>query len=121
MTDIPLYEISQLSFSYDRKPALRCAGLALCPGQATAFVGANGSGKTTLLKLLNGLIGPYSGSVRFLGRELAESRELRSRRIYLHQHPVMFTGTVRDRKSVVWGKSVDVGGWRIIKKQRACI
>jgi tungstate transport system ATP-binding protein len=92
----PLYSVSELSFSYDRKPAVRCPSLELFEGQATAFVGPNGSGKTSLLKLLNGLLGPYRGSVHFLGRELVDSGVLRRRSMYLHQHPVMFAGSVRE-------------------------
>ncbi|MFH2116028.1 MAG: ABC transporter ATP-binding protein, partial [Spirochaetota bacterium] len=61
-----------------------------------AFVGPNGSGKTTLLKLLNGLLGPYSGRIEFMGQPLGSSKLLRRRSIYLHQHPVLFAGTVRE-------------------------
>jgi putative ABC transport system ATP-binding protein len=49
--------------------------LAIEPGCSVAIVGASGSGKSTLLGLLAGLDSASSGSVRLLGRELAELDE----------------------------------------------
>lgn len=92
----PLYEARGLSFSYDRKPALRSVSAVIEAGSSAALTGPNGSGKTTFLKLLAGLVGPYRGSLLFMGRELSEARGLRGKAMYLHQHPVMFRGSVRD-------------------------
>lgn len=89
-----LFAIRDLSFAYLRRPVLSCTALDLAPGRASAFVGTNGSGKTTLLKLLNALLGPYQGTIRFDGQPLRQSPELRRRTVYLHQHPVLFAGSV---------------------------
>ncbi|MBN1520000.1 MAG: ABC transporter ATP-binding protein [Spirochaetales bacterium] len=90
----PLFSLRGLSFRYGRRVALRCDSLDIERGQAVALLGPNGSGKTTFLKVLNGLLGPYDGTLRFLGRSPGPALRLRS--VYLHQHPVLFTGTVRD-------------------------
>lgn len=46
--------------------------LKIHPGEAVAIVGPSGSGKTTLLSLLAGFAAPTTGSVKFLGKDLAE-------------------------------------------------
>jgi peptide/nickel transport system ATP-binding protein len=51
--------------------AVEDTSLMLYPGRATALVGESGSGKTTVARILAGLFGPTSGTVRFRG-ELAK-------------------------------------------------
>ncbi|MGD9939085.1 MAG: ABC transporter ATP-binding protein [Clostridia bacterium] len=92
----PVICVRDLAFHYENKAGLICPFLDVQEGESLAFVGPNGSGKTTLLKLLNGLLGPYSGRIDFMGQPLGSSRLLRMRSVYLHQHPVLFAGTVRD-------------------------
>jgi len=94
--NVPVFSVSGLSFRYERRVALTCDSLEIMPGQSVALTGPNGSGKTTMLKLLNGLLGPFAGSVAFMGKPLARNPLLRERSVYVHQHPVMFAGTVRD-------------------------
>jgi putative ABC transport system ATP-binding protein len=67
-------------------------------GQVTCIVGRSGSGKTTLLRLLNRMISPDRGTIRYRGTSLVELDpvELRRRAVMLPQSPVMFDGTVRD-------------------------
>jgi len=96
MSDSPVFEVSRLSFRYERALAVSCEALSVAMGEALAFVGPNGSGKTTMLKLLNGILGPYQGTIAFMGLPLAHNPHLRRRSVYLHQHPVLFSGTVRD-------------------------
>jgi energy-coupling factor transporter ATP-binding protein EcfA2 len=94
--NVPVFSVSGLSFRYERRVALSCDALEIMPGQSVALTGPNGSGKTTMLKLLNGLLGPFTGSIAFMGKPLARNPLLRQRSVYVHQHPVMFAGTVRD-------------------------
>lgn len=91
----PVFTVSGLTFRYERRLTLSCGALTIMRGEAVALTGPNGSGKTTMLKLLNGLLGPYEGSIAFMGRSILKNPLLRARSVYVHQHPVMFAGTVR--------------------------
>ncbi len=94
--DALAFSVSTLAFRYERRIACSCQSLSIRLGESVAFTGPNGSGKTTMLKLLNGLLGPFDGSIEFLGKPIARNMLLRKRSVYVHQHPVLFAGTVRD-------------------------
>ena len=75
----PIIRVADLGHTYmDGTPmaqvALRGVSLSVDGGGAVALVGPTGSGKSTLLQHLNGILTPQSGSVRVLGRDLAEPR-----------------------------------------------
>jgi cobalt/nickel transport system ATP-binding protein len=70
MNDPPIFEVQNVSFEYERVPALRGLSLTLDRGKSVALVGANGSGKSTLLRLLDALSFPSSGTVSFCGDRL---------------------------------------------------
>ncbi|MBC7572914.1 MAG: ABC transporter ATP-binding protein [Herminiimonas sp.] len=66
---------------------------------ATAYVltGTNGSGKSTLLRILSGLESAIVGAAWYEGQEVALDpypRAMRESIVYVHQHPVMFAGSV---------------------------
>ena len=63
-------EIRNLSVSYNRRPALEDATLAVPRGAMLGIVGPNGGGKSTLVKAVLGLVPFGSGSVEILGRPL---------------------------------------------------
>jgi cobalt/nickel transport system ATP-binding protein len=70
-----IFELKDVGFSYLGKfPALRDINLDIQQGQKITLTGANGSGKSTLLHMLDGLIFPNQGSIKFLGDELRENR-----------------------------------------------
>lgn len=69
-----IFESKDVHFSYLGKyPALCGADIAIGRGEKVAVIGANGSGKSTLLHILDGLIFPDRGSVKFFGKELKEN------------------------------------------------
>lgn len=51
--------------------ALRGVNLNITRGSFTAFMGRSGSGKTTLLNMIGGLDSPTTGSIEFLGKDMA--------------------------------------------------
>jgi branched-chain amino acid transport system ATP-binding protein len=66
----PLLNIADLSTGYGKIGVLRGIDLKIGAGEVVALLGPNGAGKTTLLRAVSGLL-PWSGSVRFAGRDLA--------------------------------------------------
>ena len=91
-----VYRVRGLAYSYGKRQVLSDVSFSVDGGQTVALVGPNGSGKTTALKLLNGLLWPFQGQIDFLGEPLRKTGILRARCVYVHQHPVLFTGTVMD-------------------------
>jgi zinc transport system ATP-binding protein len=59
----PLLALHDVTFGYEREPALEDVSLEILPGDFLALVGPNGGGKTTLLKLFLGLLQPWKGQV----------------------------------------------------------
>jgi putative ABC transport system ATP-binding protein len=55
----------------DQVLALRGINLNIARGSFTAFMGRSGSGKTTLLNMIGGLDSPSTGSIEFLGKNMA--------------------------------------------------
>src|ERR1700733_318942 len=43
-------------------------------GRFYGFLGPNGAGKSTTIKMLTGLLGPTSGSIRILGQDVADPK-----------------------------------------------
>lgn len=56
----------------DAPDVLRDVSLDVPAGQLLAIVGGNGVGKSTLLKCMCGIVKPYRGKVRVLGRRLEQ-------------------------------------------------
>jgi branched-chain amino acid transport system permease protein len=54
--------------------ALADAGLQVRQGEIHGLIGSNGSGKTTLVNIVTGVIKPDTGTVQFLGHQLAGLR-----------------------------------------------
>jgi cobalt/nickel transport system ATP-binding protein len=70
----PVYDVRQISYSYDNVTVLHSVSLQLRRGERIALLGANGSGKSTLLRLLAGLAFPEHGEISFCGESLSASR-----------------------------------------------
>ena len=66
----PLLDIAGLSAGYGKIGVLHGVALSVGANEVVALLGPNGAGKTTLLRAVSGLL-PWSGRVRFAGRDLA--------------------------------------------------
>lgn len=68
-----LFEVRQVHFAYPGGDAvLDDISFDVLEGASIALMGANGCGKSTLLKVLDGLLFPMKGNIRFFGEELSE-------------------------------------------------
>jgi ATP-binding cassette subfamily C protein CydCD len=67
-------------------------------GERIAVVGASGAGKSTLIHLLLGFIQPTEGRILIDGVPLGElsQRHWRGQTAWIGQHPMLFSGTVRE-------------------------
>ncbi|MEN3041701.1 MAG: ABC transporter ATP-binding protein [Fervidobacterium sp.] len=65
--DIPILEVENVSFSYGKKVVIKSFNLRIFRSDIIFLLGANGCGKTTLLKIIDGLIIPNYGILKFNG------------------------------------------------------
>jgi len=65
-----LFEIRDVSFSYEKKSVLRDFSLTLNAGVFYGIIGPNGCGKSTLIDLMIGHQQPTSGHIRYKGKAL---------------------------------------------------
>lgn len=100
--------LEEVCFKYDpHSPAdtLKDVSMEIERDKVTAIVGASGSGKTTLVKLMLGYYPPRSGSIRAMGRELADYSPAwwRDRCGAVMQDGVIFTDTIARNIAVADG------------------
>lgn len=95
--------LSEIDFSLDAR------------ARVTAVMGPNGAGKSLLLRLLNGLIEPSAGTVRWSGSEPDE--RCRRRHAFVFQRPVLLRRSVRANVEFVLALSKDHG--RRQRRERA--
>jgi osmoprotectant transport system ATP-binding protein len=69
-----------VAYGVDGREVLRGIDMSLDRDETLVLLGRSGSGKTTLLKMVNGLLSPSSGDVRFEDRRIAEWDPIRLRR-----------------------------------------
>lgn len=89
-----MFELDKVRY----KNILSVDSLCIPTGKVTCIIGESGGGKTTLLRLLNKLISPDAGEIRFHGVPLSQIHSvlLRRKAVMLSQEPVVFPGTVRE-------------------------
>jgi cobalt/nickel transport system ATP-binding protein len=90
----------------DGTEVLSDVSLALGPAEKVVLLGANGTGKSTLLRILNGLVAPTVGTVRYEGRRVdratlrdpAFHQRFRREVVLLFQNPdaMLFNPTAYD-------------------------
>ena len=67
----PVLEILDLRKCFGALKATDGVSLTLMPGEIHALIGPNGAGKSTLIHQISGSISPDSGTIRFLGHDMA--------------------------------------------------
>lgn len=73
--ELPLIEVIDLTFRYNRVEVLSDINLVVHKGDFLALIGPNGAGKTTLIKLLLGLLRPHRGKIKLFQRDLKEFKD----------------------------------------------
>jgi ABC-2 type transport system ATP-binding protein len=63
-------ELTGVSKSYGKRPAICKLSMKVNSGEIFGFLGPNGAGKTTTIRLLLGLLKPDLGEIRLLGQKL---------------------------------------------------
>lgn len=95
-----LYDLREVSVTYDGRTVLDLSELAIEEGVAYSLQGPNGAGKSTLLGILSFLSPPHRGDIRFDGASVVWKepalRSLRRNIGLVEQHPVMFSRSVRE-------------------------
>ncbi len=66
-----MLEVKDLNVGYGDVQVLWDVSLEVGEGEVVALVGSNGAGKTTLLYTISGLLHPMSGTIKFMGKEIA--------------------------------------------------
>jgi len=64
-------EVREVDSYYGNLQVLRKVSLTVSEGKVVALFGPNGHGKSTLLKTIAGLHPPYSGSIKYMGKEIS--------------------------------------------------
>ena len=123
-----MLEVRNISKSFYRKEALNDVSLKVKEGEIFGLLGPNGAGKTTLIRIINRIIEPDGGSVRFNGdimvaRDLADIGYLPEERgLYKNmtvEAQAMFLGRLRGlskadvkRKIDYWFDRFEINNWR---------
>ncbi len=92
-----LLRIHGLQKSFGARRLLNIAQLEIATASATVLTGANGAGKTTLLRILAGLDTAQVEAVHWCEVPVTLTPYapiLRANVLYVHQRPVMFSGSV---------------------------
>ena len=123
-----MLEIKNISKSFYKKEALADVTITVRKGEVFGLLGPNGAGKTTLIRVINQIIAPDSGSVRFNGDLMTQGDLLKigylpeERGLYkgmtVHNH-TLFLGRLRglSKKDVLtkmdyWFDRFGINDWR---------
>jgi branched-chain amino acid transport system ATP-binding protein len=68
-----LLEVADIHTFYGNIEALKGVSLEVEEGECVTLIGSNGAGKSTTLRSISGLTPPRQGSIKFQGREIAET------------------------------------------------
>ena len=82
-----LLEVNDIHTFYDNIEALKGVSLKVEEGEIVTLIGSNGAGKSTTLRSISGLSPPSQGSIKFDGKELAETPAQEIVRLGISQAP----------------------------------
>ncbi len=91
-------------FGHNSIDAVRAVSFALKRGETLGIVGESGSGKSTLAKIICAIETPSSGTVRYLGKNLADMTRAEKKR-YRREVQIVFqdsTSSLNPKKRVGW-------------------
>jgi len=115
--NMSLLRIQNLTAGYQDKPVIQDISFTILPGEVVGIIGPNGAGKTTLFRVISRLLKPFSGEVRYDGKNIQEIpvRELARLIAVLPQNlPLTFPFTVLD--FVLMGRLPHLGRWQSTQK-----
>src|SRR6201996_7797520 len=69
---MPMLELTDVHSYYGNIQALKGISLTVEEGEVVTLIGSNGAGKSTTLRSISGISPPRTGSIRFMGREIAK-------------------------------------------------
>lgn len=107
---MPILEVNNISFGYDRDDVLKDINFKVNPGEIFFLLGPNGCGKTTLLDCVLGLLKPRSGGIKINDNDITGVKpEIIARQVaYVPQsHEKTFPYTVKD--IVLMGRTAYIG------------
>lgn len=117
-----LLEAHGVSVEIGGKTICHGLGLRITAQQSWAILGMNGAGKTTLLHTLAGLRAPQAGSVKLLGRDMAQLHKRQIAKtlgLLLQDHEDAFPGTVM--QTVLTGRHPHMSNWQWEGAEDICI
>jgi ribose transport system ATP-binding protein len=117
----PVLEMNGISKRFPGVVALSNVHLEVYAGEVVALIGENGAGKSTLMKILGGVTGPDTGTVRIEGREAAiqSPREAGALGIeFIHQE-LSVLDNLDVASNIFLRREPTTGGWlKLIDRKR---
>ena len=114
MTGETLLEVRGLTMRFGGFVALDSVDAHVIEGERLGLIGPNGSGKTTMINCVSGVLGNYSGTVRFRGRDLGSLKPHRRTRLGIvrsFQIPRPFRSqTVRENLAITIEYAIGASG-----------
>ena len=65
-----MLKVKNLNVGYDNVPVIFDVSFEVKEKELVSIVGSNGAGKTTILKTISGLLKPFSGEIKFMGKRI---------------------------------------------------